>query len=167
MRVIATKRHRVEDPNLDKWFAPERLADLLSEADCVVITVPLMDETRGLIGAAQIAHMKPSALLINVARGGIIDERALVTALTEGRMAGAVLDVMEQEPLQIDSPLWDVPNLVLTPHDSGDSPLGFTRPVDGWLRNLTHYVLSEPLEGVAISTGLSWDSTRRRQLGEA
>ena len=81
--------------------------------------------------------------------------------------AGAVLDVTQQEPLPSDSPLWDIANLVITPHDSGDSPLGFTRTVDGWLRNLTRYVRAEPLEGVATSTGLSEDSARRRELGQA
>ena len=167
MRVIATKRHSVEDPNLDGRLTPERLPELLADSDYVVVTVPLTDETRGLIDRPQLARMKPSALLINVARGGIVDERALVAALRAGRLAGAVLDVTEQEPLPSDSPLWDIPNLVITPHDSGDSPFGFTRTVDGWLRNLTRYVRAEPLEGVATSTGLSEDSARRRELGQA
>lgn len=166
MRVVATKRNSVEDPNLDEWLAPDRLPDLLAQSDYVVISVPLTDETRGLIDAPQLALMKPSALLINVARGGIVVEHALIDALRAGRLAGAVLDVAEQEPLPPDSPLWDIPNLVITPHDSGDSPLGFTRTVDGWLHNLTRYVRGEPLEGIATSTGLSEDSARRRELGQ-
>ena len=167
MRVVATKRNGVEDPYLDEWLTPDRLPDLLAQADYVVVSLPLTDETRGLIDAPQLAQMKPSALLMNVARGGIVVEQALVAALSEGRLAAAVLDVTEREPLPSDSPLWDVPNLVITPHDSGDSALGFTRTVDHWLRNLARYARGQPLQDIATTTGLSEDSARRRELGQS
>ena len=92
------------------------LDDLLREADFVVLLVPLSDETRGLIGARELALMKPTAFLVNLARGGVVDEQALYRALTEGRLAGAGLDVHENEGEGKISPLAELPNVVLTPH---------------------------------------------------
>jgi phosphoglycerate dehydrogenase-like enzyme len=96
------------------------LNTVLPEADYVVIIVPLTDETRGLFGAAQFGAMKPTARLINVARGAVLDEPALVEALARGRIAGAALDVTAIEPLPADSPLWSMPQVIVSPHMSGD-----------------------------------------------
>ncbi|MEZ4416996.1 MAG: phosphoglycerate dehydrogenase [Gemmatimonadota bacterium] len=115
-------RVRVHDPYLSERRAEElgvRLGDLetvLREADVLSLHVPLTDATRGLIGAPELARMKPSAILVNVARGGVVNEAALADALRANRLAGAALDVYETEPLPPDSPLRDTPNLVLTPH---------------------------------------------------
>ncbi len=165
MRVIATKRSGVDDPNLDERMEPSRLLELLASSDYVVLTVPLTDESKGMIGAAELAAMKSDALLINVARGSVVDSEALLAALSEGRIGGAVLDVTAPEPLPSDSPLWDLPNVTITPHDSGDSRFAFERTGDFWLKNLARYVRGEPLVNVATSIELTNDSPRRRELG--
>ena len=96
----------------------EALDAELEQADVVLLALPLTDETRGLIGAGRIDHMKPGALLVNVARGGLVDQAALVDALAAGRIGGAALDVFEDEPLPSDSPLWELENAIVTPHNS-------------------------------------------------
>jgi D-3-phosphoglycerate dehydrogenase len=95
------------------------LDDMLARADVVSIHVPLTPETRGLIGAERLARMKPSAILVNTARGGIVDEPALAAALAGGRLGGAGIDVFEQEPPAADNPLFRLPNVVLSPHVAG------------------------------------------------
>lgn len=120
MRVIAFDPHLAADAS--EWTGIERyesLSSLLEAADAVSLHVPLTEDTRHLIDAAALQRMKNSAILINAARGGIVDEDALATALREGRLAGALLDVFEQEPLMQDSVLEDVPNLIVTPHIAG------------------------------------------------
>lgn len=122
MRVIGLRR----DPAKGKGAADEirsfhDLKAVLPEADVVVLSCPLTEETANLIDAAAIALMKPTAQFINVARGGCVDEAALIAALTEGRIAGAGLDVTATEPLPADSPLWSLPNVVLTPHAAGET----------------------------------------------
>ncbi|MGE5105004.1 MAG: hydroxyacid dehydrogenase [Betaproteobacteria bacterium] len=115
------------DPNVpaassvwsDESTSPRSLPELLTEADVVSLHVPLTADTRHLIDAARIAAMKPDAILINTARGGVVDERALAEALRAGRIAGAALDVFEHEPLGAQTPLADCPNLLLTPHIAG------------------------------------------------
>lgn len=98
---------------------PDRLLNLLPQADVVVIAAPQTRETRGLIGAGELAAMRADALLVNVSRGKIIDQAALVRALTDGTIGGAALDVFEREPLGQDSPLWSMPNVLVTPHMAG------------------------------------------------
>src|SRR5690606_35554916 len=97
------------------------LHDMLGRADAVMVACPLTQETYHLIDAAELAAMKPTAYLVNVTRGGIIDETALAEALAAGEIAGAALDVVEHEPLDAESPLWGAPNLILTPHRAGAS----------------------------------------------
>ena len=122
MRVIAVDILPAEKPDQGTQVGGEGDLDaLLRESDYVVITVPYTERTRGMIGAAQLAQMKPSAILVGVSRGGIIDEAALVDALTTGRLAAAALDVFDREPLPEDSPLWDIDNLIVTPHAAGGS----------------------------------------------
>jgi len=145
MRVVGNKRTRVEDPALDRLYSPEQLGDLLAESDFVVLAAPESEQTRGMIGAAALEQMKPKALLINVARGGLVDEEALADALRRKRIGGAVLDVTATEPLPETSPLWDLPNCVITPHDSGFSPLALERTLELFLDNLRRFQRGEPL----------------------
>src|SRR5262249_18283775 len=122
MRVIATKR----DPgaggeNADDVFSQGRLHEVLPLADFVALTCPLTPQTQGLISAQALSLMKPSAYLINVARGKVVDEGALIEALAAGRIAGAGLDCTVEEPLAAASPLWDIPNVLITPHSAGET----------------------------------------------
>ncbi|PSC06873.1 D-2-hydroxyacid dehydrogenase [Alsobacter soli] len=122
MRVIGVKR----DPSsgagaADEVVATERLRDALAQADVVALTCPLTPETQGLIGAAELAAMKPSAFLINVARGKVVDEAALIDTLAKGRIAGAGLDCFHEEPLPANSPLWAMPHVIVTPHSAGET----------------------------------------------
>jgi phosphoglycerate dehydrogenase-like enzyme len=111
-----------DGPPLRALWGLERLDDLLRLADFLVVTVPLTAGTGGLLDRRRLDLLRPQSFLVVVSRGGIVDEAALVEALRSGRLAGAGLDVAETEPLPPDSPLWDAPNLVLTPHCSGSSP---------------------------------------------
>lgn len=119
LRVIGIRRspQRAGDP-VDELHPPQALAGLLPRADWLVIASPLTPETRGLIDAAMLARLPPGARIINIARGEIIDETALAGALRDGRLGGAYLDVFEKEPLPADSPLWELPNVLLSPHNS-------------------------------------------------
>jgi phosphoglycerate dehydrogenase-like enzyme len=121
MRVMATTRDRRDavPGGTAEVYEPAALEQLLPRADIVVLAVPLTADTRGMIGAAELALMRPSARLINVARGKLVDEQALVDALERGVIAGAALDVMAHEPLPPSSPLWTMPNVIITPHVAG------------------------------------------------
>jgi phosphoglycerate dehydrogenase-like enzyme len=160
MQVVATKRsvsqmrdvgyavHGIGDREgtlLDKTFPPERLSEMLGLCDYVVVTVPLTPETRKLIGEAQLRAMKRSAYLVNISRGGTVDEGALIKALREGWIAGAGLDVFEEEPLPSDSPLYDLENVVLSPHVSGFTLRYDERASDLFAENLCRYLAGEPL----------------------
>lgn len=130
----------------------ERLDDALATADWVVVCVPRTPETTHLIGAAQFASMKPGAHLINVARGGVVDEDAMLAALDSGRLAGAVLDVFDQEPLPPGSPLWEHPGVLLTPHISGLAS-DYEQQVRLLFRdNLARYLEGRPLRNVIDRT---------------
>lgn len=149
-RVLATRRSLVlpagaPHPDVDAMLPSEALPRLLAESDYLVLAAPLTAETRNLIDAGALRAMKRSAVLINVSRGELIDEAALIEALREGTIAGAALDVTVQEPLPPESPLWDLPNLVLTPHISGIVPHHFTRVTDIFLDNLRRHLAGEPL----------------------
>ena len=121
MRVIACRLHPKAErpPEVSEVMPSSELTRLLSQSDIVVLAAPLTAETRELIGAAELAAMKPTAWLINVARGKLVRERDLVDALNAGRLAGAGLDVVAHEPPDEDSPLWGAPNVLLTPHVAG------------------------------------------------
>ncbi len=146
MTVIAVDAVRTEKPDYVHELRPattENLHDLLRRSDVVMMACPLTKETYHLIGATELALMKPSAYLINVTRGGIIDEPALVAALAQGQIAGAGLDVVEKEPLAVDSPLWDAPNLILTPHRAGASQHRPRKIYEFFLANLERYLQGE------------------------
>lgn len=163
MRVLATKRHHqrvaedgwglsgVGDPtleNVDRLYPVEALRELLAECDYVALTVPLSPETRGMMGAAEFKAMKSDALLINVARGGVVEEAALIEALRSGTIGGAALDVFAQEPLPSDNPLWTLPNVILSPHVSGFTPEYDARAMALFAENLRRYVAGEALLNV-------------------
>jgi phosphoglycerate dehydrogenase-like enzyme len=120
MRVIATASRAREDAAFDAVHASGELHALLPDADFVVITAPLTEQTRGLFDHAAFGHMHPGARLINVGRGPIVHTADLVEALQGGKLAGAALDVFEEEPLPVDSPLWDMPNVMISAHMAGD-----------------------------------------------
>ena len=126
----------------DRIVGVEALRDTVRDADVVVLTLPLTDATRGIISADVIAALRPGAWLINVARGPLVDEAALLEALRAGRLAGAVLDVFGQEPLPPDSPWWDMPNVIATPHASGVTLRFFDELV---IENVRRYLAGETL----------------------
>jgi len=129
-------------------YGPDRLLDLLPEADCVVLTIPLSHETQGMIGERELRAMKPTSYLINIGRGGTIQQPALIQALRAGWIAGAGLDVFEQEPLPTTSPLWELENVIMTAHYAGLTPAYDQRALAIFLGNLRRYRAGEPLENV-------------------
>ncbi|MEM6428001.1 MAG: D-2-hydroxyacid dehydrogenase [Deinococcota bacterium] len=145
MRVIATKRNYEVLSDFDEILPLEQLRSLLAQSDFVVIACPLTSETKGMIGANELEHMKPEAYLINVARGPIVDTAALIDALKAKKLAGAALDVFDEEPLAQDSPLWETPNVILTPHISYVSPHVMSRITAEFADNLARYAKGEPL----------------------
>lgn len=153
MRVLGLRRTLGPQPSVDEMFGPEELDDLLGGSHYVVLALPLDDDTRHTIGAPQFAAMRDDAVLINVARGGVVDEAALIEALRTATIRGATLDVTETEPLPPDSPLWTLDNCVITPHDAGYSPLGDQRLTRLFLDNLSRYARGELLlNEVAVRT---------------
>ena len=149
MRVIAVRRHPAREPApAHEQWGVERLDDLLACADWMVLAAPLTAETRGLIGRERLARLRPTAALVNLGRGALVDEGALCEALAAGRLAGAALDVFEHEPLPDDSPLWSMPNVIVTPHISGLGPRYWERGVELFRRNLTAFLDGRPLENV-------------------
>ncbi len=142
------RRARAKDDDFVVVHAQEDLNSVLPEADYVVIAVPLTDETRGLFGAAQFGAMKPTARLINVARGAVLDEPALVKALARGQIAGAALDVTAIEPLPGDSPLWSMPEVIVSPHMSGDF-VGYPEVlVSAFIENFRRFRAQQPLSNI-------------------
>jgi len=150
MRVIAVReRTEKEKPQgVQDVFSPAELDKLLGQSDFVVMAVPLVPATHALINANTLELMKPDACLINVGRGPQVDEFALAEALHSGRIAGAALDVFEQEPLPPDSPLWSVENLLITPHTAGLSEKLWTRHYELFSENLRRYLDHQPLRFV-------------------
>ncbi len=137
MRVIATKRNpTVAAGAAELVAAQDGLLELLPQADFVALTCPLTPQTELLFGAAAFAAMKPSAFLINVARGRVVDQPALIGALGQGRIAGAALDCFWDEPLPADSPLWTFPNVLITPHSAGETRRYEDNVIDLLLENL-------------------------------
>jgi phosphoglycerate dehydrogenase-like enzyme len=136
----------------DAWFARAQLLDLLAQSDFVLIATPLTNETRGMIGERELRVMKPTAFLVNIARGGIVDEAALVRALKENWLAGAGLDVFEKEPLPADSELWKLENALISPHVSGATPHYDDRAVELFCENLRRYLRGEYLLNLVDTT---------------
>jgi glyoxylate/hydroxypyruvate reductase A len=146
MEVIGvTRSGRSDCGDVAAVHPTSELPQLLEEADALVIAMPLTEETRGLIDAPTLARLKPGATLVNVGRGGVVDEDALVRALQDGRIAGAALDVFTREPLPEDSPLWELPSVILSPHTAALSVHENERIVERFLTNLQRYRRREPL----------------------
>lgn len=150
MRVIAVREHPEKDKpeNVDEVWPSSQLLELLRHSDYVVLSVPVTPETTGMISREQLAVMKPRARLINVGRGPLIDEAALIDALRERRIAGAALDVFDKEPLPPDSPLWDLDNLLITPHTAGISEKMWERHYALFSQNVRRYLSGQTLLGM-------------------
>lgn len=149
LRVRVLRRHATRPlDGAEAVLPPESLLDLLAWADFVVVALPLTAETRGVIGAAALAAMRPEAFLINVGRGELVDEPALVSALERGAIAGAALDAFVEEPLPAAHPFWALPNLVLTPHVSGYTPNFLGKVLNLFEDNLERYLAGRPLRNV-------------------
>lgn len=151
MRVMATRRSAKRAGgarNVDMLLPPDQLRLLLAESDYVVLALPLTRETRGLIGVEELRAMKPTAYLINITRGGVVDEGALIRALEEHWLAGAGLDVFAIEPLPRDSRLWDLPNVILSPHISGGMEDYVARATEVFVENLRRYLDGRKLVNV-------------------
>jgi phosphoglycerate dehydrogenase-like enzyme len=165
-RVVAVRRHSDVSPvlasddesrslgevMLDRVGGPESMPQLLSESDFVVLAAPLTPETEDMIDEGALAMMKSSAWLINVARGRLVDERALLDALRAGRIGGAVLDTFREEPLPPTSAFYDLPNVIVTPHTSWSSGRVLDRSVELFCDNLRRYAAGEPLLNVVDPT---------------
>ena len=150
MRVSAVRK-RADQPvpeNVDEVFPPDRLHDLLSKSDVVVLSAASTVETRHLIGASALNAMRRGALLVNVARGRLIDDDALIEALGDGRVGGAALDVFTKEPLEPASPYWTLPNVIVTPHVSGAMEDYWTPLVALFSENLRRFEAGQPLINV-------------------
>lgn len=145
MRVIGVRRGTEPFPHVDGQVTPDRLLDVLPQADHVALCLPLTGETVGIVGAAELQAMKSSAYIYNVGRGSSIEPGALIQALQSGRIAGAGLDVTDPEPLPADSPLWGMRNVVLSRHTSGSSPFNADRITAIFAENLRRYLAGEPL----------------------
>ncbi len=145
MRVIGVRRGTEPFPYVDAQVMPDRLLDVLPQADHLALCLPLTSETVGIVGAAELAAMKSSAYIYNVGRGSSIDPDPLIRALQSGRIAGAGLDVTDPEPLPADSPLWALPNVILSRHTSGSSPFNADRITALFAENLRRYLAGEPL----------------------
>ena len=150
MRVIGVRRDPSDDevPGVAEMVGPTALRDVLPEADVVVLTVPLTEETEAMIGESELQAMPSSAYLVNIGRGGTVDESALVRALREGWIAGAGLDVFETEPLSKESPLWEMDNVIITSHYAGHTPRYTARAMALFLDNLRRYREGRPLRNV-------------------
>lgn len=146
MRVIGVRRSpRHADDPVDEMHPPAALDQLLPRAQWLALSCPLTDETRRLIDAARLALLPRGARIVNVARGEVIDEQALIAALSSGHLGGAYLDVVEVEPLPADSPLWDLPNVVISPHNAAASRGNDARATAIFLDNLVLYARGGPL----------------------
>jgi len=128
-----------------RFFGPAQCEEILRESDYVSVTLPLSAHTRKFIGAREIAAMKPGAYLVNIGRGQVIDEAAMAAALMAGRIGGAGLDVFEHEPLEASSPLWDMENVILTPHISGDNRGYMDKACELFAENLKRFATNRPL----------------------
>jgi glyoxylate/hydroxypyruvate reductase len=151
LRAVGMRRTPVDDPaslHADAVVSPDRLLDVLPTVDAVVLIAPHTPETEGMIDARALAAMKPGAVLINIARGALVDEGALVAALRSGHLGGAALDVAAVEPLPADSPLWDLPNVLVTAHSASTVDKENGRLTDLFCDNLRRFLDGAPLRNV-------------------
>jgi len=151
-RIVGAVRdpgdRRPEDLYLDRLLSMDQLDTMLADLDFLVLCCPHTSQTDGLISAARIAALKPGAVLINVARGAVVDEPAMIVALQSGHLRGAALDVFAHEPLPQDSPLWDMPNVLISPHSASTAASENQKIVDLFRDNLRRYLDGHPLRNV-------------------
>jgi len=146
VRIMATDWFPIDKPaGVESLGPPESLPDVLAAADVLFLCAPLTERTRGMIDAAALAAMKPGAILVNVARGPLVDEAALVAALASGRLDSAALDVTPEEPPAAESPLWEAPRLIITPHVAGQSGRRIDAMTEFFCDNLGRYLRGEAL----------------------
>jgi phosphoglycerate dehydrogenase-like enzyme len=145
LKVIGVRRSAVAVAHIDEMHTPDKLGALLPKTDWLVIACPLTSETRGMVNAALFAQLPRGARFINISRGEVVDEPALIAALQSGQLGGAYLDVFAEEPLPPASPLWDLPNVVVTPHNAGASAGSEARINDLFFDNLKRWHASQPL----------------------
>jgi phosphoglycerate dehydrogenase-like enzyme len=150
MRVLAIRRRipEIPDPLVDQCYRLEAMSEMLGRCDYVVVAAPLTRETRHMIGEAQFAAMQPGAVVINVGRGSVIDQAAMMRALREGRIRGAGLDVFEQEPLPPGDALWQMPNVLISPHTADHTRDWIDDAMRFFLRQYERFRKGEPLENV-------------------
>lgn len=148
MRVIGLRSSGAPLEHIERMYRPHEMHTMLAECDYVVISAPLTAETQGMIGEAELRAMRPSAVLLNVARGSIVQTEPLLRALNEGWIAGAYLDVTDPEPLPPDHPLWEARNVFITAHTSAITPRSAERLVSFFCGNLRRWLAGEPLENV-------------------
>jgi len=149
MRVIAVREHSEKgSEGADAVFAPAQIDEIFRQADYIVLAAPVTSSTKAIANAGRLALMKPDACLINVGRGPLVDEPALIHALREKKIGGAALDVFPKEPLAADSPLWDVPNLLITPHTAALTDKLWERHYALFSENLRRYLKGQPLLAV-------------------
>ncbi len=158
MRVVGVRRRVAlgtpAGSDVDRLVGTDQLMDVLGEADFLVLIAPHTDETEGMIGAAELARLPAGAVVINIGRGALIDEPALVEALRSGHLGGAYLDVFAQEPLPKDSPLWDMDNVLVSPHSGSTSDRENERITDLLIDNLRRWKAGDPLRNVLDTTAL-------------
>lgn len=150
MHVIAVREHpeKEKPEQVDEVLPSSKLNELVARSDYVVLSAPITPATKGMISCDQLARMKPDGCLINVGRGPLIDEAALFQALSGEKIGGAALDVFDKEPLPSDSPLWDLDNLLITPHTAGMSDKMWERHYALFSENLSRYLSGQPLLGL-------------------
>jgi len=149
MRVIAVREHPEKgSEGADSVFGPAQIDEIFRQADYILLAAPVTDSTKAIANAERLALMKPDACLINVGRGQLVDEPALAAALREKKIGGAALDVFPKEPLAADSPLWDVPNLLITPHTAALTDKLWERHYSLFSENLRRYLNGTPLLAV-------------------
>lgn len=147
MRPIGMRRAVRGDEPCETWTL-DRIRDLAEAVDVLVLALPLTDETRGIVDADVLGAMRPGALFVNVGRGELVDEDALVDVLRSGHLGGAGLDVFAVEPLPAEHPLWDLPNVIVTPHSSGTTDRSDQRSIEMFVANLARLAVGEPLHQV-------------------
>lgn len=148
MHVLGTRAHPQDMLNVDEVHPSDALPSLMGRADFIAVSTPLTQHTKGLIGRSAFARIKPGAILADVSRGGVVDQTAMYAALQDGSLAAAILDVFETEPLPTDSPLWDLENVILSPHCSSVYDGWEEASFDLFLTNLEHWIAGRPLMNV-------------------
>ncbi|MDA0338743.1 MAG: D-2-hydroxyacid dehydrogenase [Proteobacteria bacterium] len=151
--VIGVRRNPSADDHADEMITPDKVLKNLPRADVVVVSVPHTDETNAFINEDFLDAMKEDSVFVNVGRGKLVDEAAMLRALDAGKIAAAVLDVFETEPLPVDSPFWDHPRVLLTAHCAAESPMNQSRGDDVFVTNLEHYIKGEPMRLVVSDFG--------------